>query len=658
MCQKQINHRFLKLISSKELVYYLLQVIFILIFSVKNLSAIAQIDSLKKVLSNAKNPSAEAFALSMLSSALEASNPDTALLLAQQAVRISKNNNNDSNLAAAYHSMGWCYFRLGKKDSAEYFFKAAQVLYHSLKQNSEEGVCLVNLSTVYNEYQEYSKSLNCIKSARPLLENAKNEKMLAYADRTVGVIYRQEGLYDQSIKYFLSAIFTFKKLNNLPYLADTYTSYGTVFWFQNKFDSALYYYRSSYNIQKYNIKNLSGEAYSAEDIAKAFYKKANEQNNHPWIDSAYNYYVLALNAFIKLGGKENIQFEKTQVGDVLRIMKQYKNAEVYLLNSYNFFDSTKEINDAYDAANALSKLYKDIGDYKKAYDYILISDQFKDTIDAQNRADSIATMFAQYETEKKDRTIKLLNTQQQLDKQQISIQHIIEIFSFLGVFLLIILFFVLINRNRIKQQLKEVKVRNQLAGDLHDEVGSSLSSILLLSNMASKKITQESEAKNMLKKITDNTKEVIDKTGDIVWMMNPKYDEGENLKEKLEQYVLRMKEVAQFQVQLNISPAINTIKFPMEVRKNIFLIIKEAGNNALKYSEATEMNIALQTNEKNILINISDNGKGFNKTAVTAGNGLETMALRAKDVNGNLEIQSSQGNGTQIKVTMPIPHSR
>ena len=100
-------------------------------------------------------------------------------------------------------------------------------------------------------------------------------------------------------------------------------------------------------------------------------------------------------------------------------------------------------------------------------------------------------MFAFYETEKRDRTIQLLNAKAKLDKEQISRQHIIQLFSVISIVLIIVLFIVLFNRSRIKQQLKEVKVRNQLAADLHDEVGSSLSSILLLSKMAAGKTGEE-----------------------------------------------------------------------------------------------------------------------------------------------------------------------
>jgi signal transduction histidine kinase len=176
--------------------------------------------------------------------------------------------------------------------------------------------------------------------------------------------------------------------------------------------------------------------------------------------------------------------------------------------------------------------------------------------------------------------------------------------------------------------------------------------------MASGKIPRETVDKNLLETIADNTKEVIDKMGDIVWMMNPKYDEGGNLREKLEQYILRVKEIAPFEIHFNSPEGIDNIKFTMELRKSIFLIFYDAINNALKYSQATELNISLTMVDKNIQLIIEDNGKGFDKATVIAGNGLETMALRTQDCKGNFNIWSAPCKGTQVKVIIPIPHIR
>jgi signal transduction histidine kinase len=284
--------------------------------------------------------------------------------------------------------------------------------------------------------------------------------------------------------------------------------------------------------------------------------------------------------------------------------------------------------------------------------------KFKDSLDKRNHSDSITQIFARYETDKKEKEIQLLNTQAALNKTALSRQHLLMLLSVITLILAVIMFIALTNHNRINQQLKEVKVRNQLAGDLHDEVGSSLSSILLLSKMASAKSDGSTTNKGMLETIAGNTKEVIDRMNDIVWMMNPKYDEGENLREKLEQYISRVQETVSCTIQLNIHASVDTIKFPMEIRKTLFLLCKEALNNAVKYAGATIINISLGRENNHIQFIVSDNGKGFNSDTVTNGNGLGIMALRAKDCKGSFTVQSRVGGGTQIKAILPIPHIR
>ncbi len=133
---------------------------------------------------------------------------------------------------------------------------------------------------------------------------------------------------------------------------------------------------------------------------------------------------------------------------------------------------------------------------------------------------------------------------------------------------------------------------------------------------------------------------------------------GKNVREKLEQYISRIKDVAPFKIHLEIDNTIDTLKFSMEVRKSIFLIFKEAVNNALKYAEATNMFVQLKQVERSVQFIITDDGKGFNTSGVTYGNGLGTMALRAKGCKGNFVIHAEEGKGTQIKVTIPIPHIR
>ena len=163
---------------------------------------------------------------------------------------------------------------------------------------------------------------------------------------------------------------------------------------------------------------------------------------------------------------------------------------------------------------------------------------------------------------------------------------------------------------------------------------------------------------SILNKISSYAKEVIERMSDIVWTMNPINDEGDNLKERIENYVLQVKQLAEINAVSNISAEIDEIKWPMDMRKNIFLICKEAINNSLKYAKANNLGLSLFIKDKNIYLEIKDDGIGFDTSVSKAGNGLRTMTDRARSSGGNCSIESGPGKGTVVKVEIPIPRSR
>ena len=261
-----------------------------------------------------------------------------------------------------------------------------------------------------------------------------------------------------------------------------------------------------------------------------------------------------------------------------------------------------------------------------------------------------------YETDKKDKSIQLLNTQKELADKELSRNKLVLFFSLGLTVLLIVIGVILRKQNLIRQQLKEVQMRHQIASDLHDDVGSSLSSILLLSKMAQQ--SSVTTDKSILDKIGTNTKEVIDKMSDIVWTMKPGNDEGISLKEKLEKLAILIREISGIEVIMNISDKLDELKLNMHTRKNIFLICKEATNNLLKHSKASKIEFYVDIIDYDMIIVIKDNGKGFDKAVVRKNNGMDTMQQRAKDCNGTCSINSIPEQGTVVSVKIPIPRSR
>jgi signal transduction histidine kinase len=202
-----------------------------------------------------------------------------------------------------------------------------------------------------------------------------------------------------------------------------------------------------------------------------------------------------------------------------------------------------------------------------------------------------------------------------------------------------------------RQKLKMQYVRNQIASDLHDEVGSNLNSIAIFVELLKKKMPKaQPELMALMAKITENSEETVSLMRDTVWAINPDNDNTEKLLEKLESFGIEMLSskgiVFSFENLLNIKKS----QFQMEQRRNIYLICKEAINNIAKHSEATKASCKLYSKNGNTYIEITDNGKGFDISKTFEGNGLKNFKFRSEDEEIRVIINSELGNGTAIVV--------
>ncbi len=615
-----------------------------------------ELDTLRAQLKREPNESEKPAIMANIAFHIINTNPDSAIMLAKQAMQFALQVKNDNGFGASCNAIGWAFYRLGKSDSAIIYLEKARNIYHTINRTKGEGRSMINLGVIYEAQKNHEKGLDYTLRGEKLFESIKDDTDRAYADRELGIIYRELGQPGLAKAYLLSALQTFKALNQQNYYSDALSSIGQLYLNAKLYDSALFYYRQS--LLMCNGQRSINAAYAWDNVADVFFKLSEQRAFHPYIDSALDFYSQSHDIFKGLNSPADVAYEDIKVGKCWNALGKYLPAIDRLTSSLNYFKKDNEINYAFDAAQELSNAYHNQGNYPLALKYLQESGAYKDSLDAASNKEQMANMFARYEADKKDKTILLLNTQEKLSQQDLSRQHIITLFTLSLILLGFFLVFILWNRNRIKQQLKEVEMRNQLSSDLHDDIGSSLSSILLLSNMAAQKGEDERINKNLLEKINNNAKEVIERMSDIVWSMNPKYDEGESLRERIQNYIAGLKEVTTVNICGNIDTKIDQYHFTMELRKNIFLIIKEAMNNALKYANSTHLQLDFTAEEKYFLLMVKDDGKGFDKAGTAAGYGFETMINRAKASDGMCDIISTPGGGTLIKAIIPIPNIR
>jgi ligand-binding sensor domain-containing protein/two-component sensor histidine kinase len=207
----------------------------------------------------------------------------------------------------------------------------------------------------------------------------------------------------------------------------------------------------------------------------------------------------------------------------------------------------------------------------------------------------------------------------------------------------------IIYRIRIQQILKVYRLRSSIAKDLHDDVGSALSSIALLSNIARDgKTTARLKPDEIFSRIGDTSKRMIDLMDDIVWSVNPDNDRFSNMLVRMREYTVEMLESKNIPFSFHIAEEIDELRIPMQLRKDYFLIFKEAVNNLAKYSGCSKADISIEKSNKSIITVIADNGKGFDPQIINSGNGLKNMQQRAAEIKAKLNIKTAEGKGTTI----------
>jgi hypothetical protein len=232
------------------------------------------------------------------------------------------------------------------------------------------------------------------------------------------------------------------------------------------------------------------------------------------------------------------------------------------------------------------------------------------------------------------------------------------VFSVLFVVLSIIFYFFYLIR--LRQQARTQLIRDNIARDLHDDMGSYLSSISILSqNVEKLSLNDPAKARIYLQKIGEIARQVMDTMGDIVWSINPAQD-------SMEQIIERMKDLGNeiflnqaVGMEFSVSNSVTKTNLSLENRRDFFLIYKEALTNIQKYANASKVLVELLIEGNTITMNIKDNGKGFhiehlNPHRTFGGNGLKNMKVRAEKLGGKLMIESKIEEGTTVKLVFEL----
>lgn len=218
------------------------------------------------------------------------------------------------------------------------------------------------------------------------------------------------------------------------------------------------------------------------------------------------------------------------------------------------------------------------------------------------------------------------------------------------------------HRYRVGRLIELERVRTRIATDLHDDIGSSLSRMAILSEVVKQQLGGKSnQSAPMLTEIAESARGLVDSMSDIVWAIDPRRDNLSNVVTRVRQFASDVLEAKKIKWEFQVPPEIDDLKLDAEQRRHVFLIFKEALNNIARHADCRSVSLSINLAHHQLVAEVRDDGCGFVQQGVQdgstngrGGHGLRNMQRRAAQLGGQFSINSTPGRGTHLKLTVPL----
>ncbi len=573
-----------------------------------------------------------------------------AIKLFEKCLAVSVKANDTVFIASSYGGLARSYYELGNSDSSISYYERAIKIFDDLKRYNDEAVQLNGLAVVYEFKGNLEKALTSFQKAEKLF--SADEKTLKGENKftsylvdvylNITELLNNFGNLKSAMEYAQKANVIAEKNNYKRESAFANFVLGSIEIVSRKeYGNGIIYCRKSLNLFE-EIESKDRIAMVCNLMGQAFVKLA-------MADSAEFYCRKGLQFSEEVGFVQEITNALKGIGMAKNLKKDYDSAIEYYLKA---LVKSKESNDNLgkkEILESLAETYSNKGNYNKAYETLKSFTLLKDSILDAEKQKSINELTTKYETEKKEKEITVLTKDKEIQRLEIKKQKLLKNSFIGGLALLSILSFLAYRTYRTRQKLKLQLLRNKIASDLHDDVGSTLSSIAIFSEVAQQ---QSKEVIPMLDTIGDSARKMLDAMADIVWTINPENDQFEKIILRMRSFAYELLGAKKIDFEFIANDDVTKMKLPMDMRKNLYLIFKEATNNMVKYSDASKASFSISGTKEKLTMMIRDNGKGFDMTKLSEGNGLKNMKRRAEEIGAQLLIESFPGSGTTIQLSI------
>ncbi len=534
------------------------------------------------------------------------------------------------------------------------YTREAMAIFEVLPPGPDLAIAQFALGTYFRRKKQSGEATEQFIACLRLAESLRDTVMMAKAYTSLGIIDVGEQNYARALAYYDQTLQLAQAARDWSRVQRTYTNMGIVYMRQGRFDESIASHNKALDMAR-ELGVERDEAFVYNDLGSVYFLSGYD------LQKAIDYLRRAIAIRERINERIEIAYTYNYLGQVYRQLGNLKEAERWMKKGLQMAVETSNSKQTYEGYHELSILYAQFGHHDSAYRYLNKYTGFRDSLRLIEKAETIDELTARYESEKKEQQIEVLT--QQTTIQQLGLQR--RNLFLLATFLLLVLasaMAYMIHRNKkarerqflieaeLKAELLRVEAQHTLQQDrlrisreLHDNIGSHLTFIKSAVDDAT-----EGDAATMqqVKTIASDTIRELRKT---VWLINRSSVSLEEFVVKLREYVALNTKIV---VVLRMS---DDVMLKSTVATHVFRMVQEAVNNALKYGEASLIQVDVEHVSANkVKICVIDNGVGFDPEKVTAGCGLANMRSRAEAVGGKLRIRSARGKGTVVEIRFTV----
>lgn len=582
-------------------------------------------DTLESMSKAAKYLKGRARAMSLRGSATkDKGDYPAALRIFKDELVFRRNIDDPKGLGKLYNNFGATYDELYQPDSSIIFYLKAVDIYEKLGDYSNIASAYSNIGNLYSDQKAHDKAIGFLEKALKIRLEHGEEKKSIYTYNNLAVAYGTKGDLDKAMEYSNKGV-----------------------------ELAL----------KYGNKYVAGVILGG--ICHLLHEKGRHEEAIPYGQRSVEYLEAA-------NRKANLVFPLVNLAGVYNALNKPALALEYAQKGYAIMLETKQSDPLEVYYEEMANAHEKLGNYKEALFWFKKFMVLDDSLFKADNVKNLADIETRYQTAKKEAEIRDLENRQHIQK-------ILTYSALAGILALLVVLWLSRRAYRQKQRLAEQerllqqekidrleserkvvalnahlegqqRERLRIAEDLHDDFGSGLSKISLLSEVAKKKAPAPAE----LDKIAATAKELLLKMSEIVWALNHHNDTLPSLAAYIRRYTSGFFEDSGVRCHFNV-PDLPEAPLSGEVRRNVFLVVKESLHNVLKHAGADKVEIDFSLSGDRLDIRIRDNGKGFDETAFAkAGNGLLNMEKRMNAAGGAFDVRSEPGKGTVVTLGLPL----